>query len=95
MNTGTFMDLISIHYKDIKNLFKSRSYNRNIDFDEDSFNDAFIKCAQRFGNEINNYDNAKMYYDSIVNIPTYTFHEYSIIDKYIAAIKEYEKKYGY
>ena len=45
--------------------------------------------------EINNYDNAKMYYDSIVNIPTYTFHEYSIIDKYIAAIKEYEKKYGY
>lgn len=62
MNTGTFMDLISIHYKDIKNLFKSRSYNRNIDFDEDSFNDAFIKCAQRFGNEIINYDVSVKYF---------------------------------
>lgn len=43
---------------------------------------------------INNYDNAKFYYSTIVNVPTFTFHEYEIIDRYVEAIKEYEKEYG-
>lgn len=53
-----FMDIISAHYKEIKTLFKTRSN----DFDEDSFNDAFIKCAQRFANEIIDYDVAIKYF---------------------------------
>lgn len=44
------MDIIGVHYNEIKSLFKTRSYNTGVSFDEDSFNDAFIKCAQKFGN---------------------------------------------
>jgi hypothetical protein len=56
MNTGTFMDLISINYDSIKSTFKIRLYNIGMSFDEDSFNDAFIKCAQKFGNTEISYD---------------------------------------
>lgn len=60
MKTGTFMDLISIHYKEIKTSFKSRSLDKT--FDEDAFNDAFIKCANHFGNEILDYDTVVKYF---------------------------------
>ena len=50
MKSGTFMDIIGVHYTEIKSLFKSRLYNLNMSFNEDLFNDAFIKCAQKFGN---------------------------------------------
>lgn len=62
MNNGTYMDIVGVHYKDIKTLFKSRLHNNEQQFDEDSFNDAFIKCANRFGNAIITYDNAVRYF---------------------------------
>lgn len=62
MNSGDFMGLISDHYNDIITLFKSRSYNIGIQFDEDIFGDAFIKCVKRFENEIITYDVAIKYF---------------------------------
>jgi len=62
MNAGTFMDIISVHYKDIRKLFTNRLINQAIKFDDDSFNDAFIKCAQHFGNEQITYDDAIKYF---------------------------------
>ena len=59
MKTGTFMDIVSVHYNKIKSLFKSRSHGS---IDEDSFNDAFIKCAQKFGNEQITYDGVIKYF---------------------------------
>ena len=56
------MNIISVHYNEIKSLFKSRSYKSNTVFDEDSFNDAFIKCANRFGNMEITYDTATKYF---------------------------------
>lgn len=41
---------------------------------------------------IGSFENATAYYNSIVNIPTFTFYEYDRIDEYIDRIKEYEKK---
>lgn len=62
MNSGTYMDIVGIHYKDIKTLFKSRLNNSGNAFDEDAFNDAFIKCAHRFGNTIITYNDAVKYF---------------------------------
>lgn len=56
------MDIISVHYTTIKSLFKTRSYNNGIQFDEDLFTDAFIKCAQKFGIDIITYDTCVKYY---------------------------------
>ena len=56
------MDLIAAHYKEIKTLYKSRLYNTDKLFDEDSFNDAFIKCVQRFNNDIIDYECAIKYF---------------------------------
>lgn len=56
------MDIISVHYNEIRSLFKTRSINNGIAFDEDSFNDAFIKCAQKFGNDIIEYVLAIKYF---------------------------------
>ena len=62
MKTGTFMDIVSVNYDTIKSLFKSRLHNTNIPFNEDTLNDAFIKCAQRFGNTILDYNTVIKYY---------------------------------
>lgn len=59
MKTGTFMDIVSVHYKEIRKSFTSRSFDKT--FDEDSFNDAFIKCALHFGNDTIDYDYAIKY----------------------------------
>lgn len=68
MTSGTFMDIIGIHYDDIKRLYASRDKNNNIKFCEDSFNDAFIKCAKKFGNDIITYEDAiKYFYVAYVN----------------------------
>lgn len=56
MKTGTFMNIVGIHYDEIKSLFKSRVYKSGGKFDEDTFNDAFIKCAQRFNNTELSYE---------------------------------------
>jgi hypothetical protein len=62
MKQGNFMDIISIHYKEIKMLFRKRIQSKKQSFDEDCFNDAFIKCAQRFGNKTISYDEAVKYF---------------------------------
>ena len=62
MKTGTFMDIVGINYDTIKSLFKSRLHNMNIPFNEDALNDAFIKCAQRFGNTLLDYNTVVKYY---------------------------------
>ena len=62
MDKGTFMDIIGVHYKELKVLCKSRLYNIDIPFDEDLFNDTFIKCAQRFGNTEITYETCIKYF---------------------------------
>lgn len=61
MKTGTFMDLVGLYYDDIKRTYISRS-NGGRKFSEDIFNDAFIKCAKKFGNEIITYDDMIKYF---------------------------------
>ena len=62
MKTGKFMDLISIHYKDIRCCFNSRLLKIGKSFNDDAFNDAFIKCAVRFGEKEITYDDAVKYF---------------------------------
>ena len=62
MDTGTFMDIVASRYKDIKSLFKTRLYNMGLQFDEDLFNDTFIKCVNKFGNDEITYDVTVKYY---------------------------------
>ncbi len=42
---------------------------------------------------INDYPNAKKYYESILNFPTFSFHEFNLIDQYIEKINEYMERY--
>lgn len=62
METGQFMDLISVHYTKIKSLFISRLNKLELEFNNDIFNDTFIKCAQKFNNDIITYDTAIKYF---------------------------------
>lgn len=62
MGSGTFMELIGDNYYKVVELFKSISNKKGINFDEDSFNDAFIKCANRFKDEIISYETATKYF---------------------------------
>lgn len=62
MDRGTFMDIVGIHYGDIKKLYASRDIKNDKHFDEDSFNDAFIKCAAHFKNETITYEDAIRYF---------------------------------
>lgn len=62
MKRGQFMDIISVHYKDIRKLFVSRSSNQGYQFSDDAFNDAFISCALHFGNKTIDYDCAVKYF---------------------------------
>jgi hypothetical protein len=68
MKTGTFMDWVASNYKEIKQLFKTRTYNMNYEFDEDSFNDAFIKCVNKFESEKITYETVlKYFWTSYIN----------------------------
>lgn len=62
MENGTFIDIVSIKYKDIRISFNNWSKNRQLVFDEDSFNDAFIKCADHFKDTIITYNDAIKYF---------------------------------
>lgn len=62
MNRGTFMDIVGLRYDDIKRTYSLRDKNNNRKFDEDSFNDAFIKCAKHFGNELIQYEDVIKYF---------------------------------
>lgn len=62
MDTGTFMDIVGVHYKDIKSLFISRDVKKGLQFNEDSFNTAFIKCVEQFGNKPITYDDVLKYF---------------------------------
>ena len=56
------MDVVADNYTKIKSLFNSRLYNMSINFDEDLFNDAFIKCATKFGDEQITYEVTVKYF---------------------------------
>ena len=86
MKTGTFMDIVGANYDDIKQLYISRSSNSK-SFDEDSFNDAFIKCAKKFGNDIITYEDVVKYlWVAYIN----TKKAASIKDSKIEYCEEYE-----
>ena len=71
MCTGTFMNIVASKYKDIKSLFKSRLYKMDIQFNEDvedAFNDTFIKCVNKFNNEIITYEiTIKYFWTAFIN----------------------------
>ena len=56
------MDIIASKYNDIVPLFKSRLIKQGIQYDEDLFNDSFIKCADKFGSEQIDSDLAIKYF---------------------------------
>ena len=56
------MDIVADNYTKIKSLFSSRLYNISINFDEDLFTDAFIKCANKFGSEQITYEVTVKYF---------------------------------
>ena len=62
MKTGTFMDIVSTNYDDIRRIYCSRDNNAGRKFSEDAFNEAFIKCASKFGNSIITYDDVIKYF---------------------------------
>lgn len=62
MENGTFMNIVASNYNKIKSLFTSRLYNMNMYFNEDLFNDTFIKCANKFKNEQISYDITVKYF---------------------------------
>lgn len=62
MEPMTFADIISKYYTDIYTLFKSRMHKRDMCFNEDAFNDAFIKCVEHFKNDLISYDYAVKYF---------------------------------
>lgn len=87
MKQGNFMDIISIHYKEIKMLFKTRLRSNNNAFDEDCFNDAFIKCAQKFKNDVITYDVAVKYF-WIAYVNTYKGSQSKAARKFVESIDE-------
>lgn len=81
MKSGTFMDIVGIHYDDIKRIYSSRDKNRGQKFCEDSFNEAFIKCAAKFCNNIITYEDAIRYFwVAYVNTKKNTFKYTSSIE---------------
>ena len=66
MKSGTFMDIVSVHYTEIKSLFKTRSYNNGIKFDEDLF--TLIKRVVEVGVDNYNYDKVLEMLDFYVTI---------------------------
>ena len=60
--TGTFMDIVAANYNKIKQLYITRENCNGRKFDEDFFNDAFIKCANHFGNNIIDYETVVKYF---------------------------------
>lgn len=62
MKRGTFMDIVGIHYDDITRTYRLRDNNNGRKFDEDAFNDAFIKCSIHFGNNIIDYNDVIKYF---------------------------------
>lgn len=62
MKTGTFMDIVGTNYDDIRRIYCSRDNNAGRKFSEDAFNEAFIKCALKFGNSVITYDDVIKYF---------------------------------
>ena len=56
------MGIVGAHYKDIRNLFISRVTKLGRPFSDDTFNTAFIKCAERFGDKEVGYDDVVRYF---------------------------------
>lgn len=62
MERGNFMGIVGAHYKDIRNLFISRAKKMDRSFSDDSFNTAFIKCSEQFGDKEVGYDDVIRYF---------------------------------
>lgn len=87
METDTFMNHVASQYKTIKTLFKSRAYNMNINFDEDIFNDTFIKCANKFNNDKITFETViKYFWTSYIN--TYKTEYNKLLEYNIESIDE-------
>lgn len=68
MCENTFMGIVATHYDELKRLFKSRLYDTNLQFDDDIFCDAILKCATKFGNRIVSYDDViKYFWTAVLN----------------------------
>jgi hypothetical protein len=61
-NENTFINIVAYKYDKIKSLFSSRLYNMDLYFDEDLFNDTIIKCHEKFGTSIIDYDTTIKYF---------------------------------
>lgn len=59
---NTFINIVAYKYDTIKSLFSSRLYNMGLYFDEDLFNDTIIKCHEKFGTSITDYDTTIKYF---------------------------------
>lgn len=56
------MDIVGTNYDDIRRIYCSRDNNAGRKFSEDAFNEAFVKCASKFGNSIITYDDVIKYF---------------------------------
>lgn len=62
MKSGTFMDIVGFYYDDIKHIFTLRDQNAKRKFNEDAFNESFIRCAKKFENNTVEYDTVIKYF---------------------------------
>lgn len=92
----TFADIISKYYNDINTLFKSRMHKRDMEFNEDSFNDAFIKCFEHFKDSLISYDDAVKYFWTVyihivLNEKIHESYETELPEDYDCECPEYNK----
>ena len=96
MELMTFADIISKYYNNINTLFKSRMHKRDMKFDEDSFNDAFIKCFEYFKDNLISYDDAVKYFwtvyiHMVLNEKIHESHETELPEDYDCECPEYNE----
>jgi hypothetical protein len=56
-----FLEMVSGHYKEIKQCFILNTNKLKIEFDEDVFHDTIIKCGEIYKDDTNDYKKVKAY----------------------------------
>lgn len=56
-----FLEIVSGHYKEIKQCFILNTNKLKIEFDEDVFHDTIIKCGEIYKDDTNDYKKVKAY----------------------------------
>jgi hypothetical protein len=56
-----FLEMVSGHYKEIKQCFILNTNKLKIEFDEDVFHDTIIKCGEIYKDDTNDYKKEKAY----------------------------------